>query len=423
MMNTSKNLDRHPCFNKKASGSCGRVHLPVAPRCNIRCNYCNRKYDCVNESRPGVASAVLTPPRALDYMREVLEREPRISVAGIAGPGDPMANPEQTLTTMRLLKEHYPELIFCLSTNGLGLPAHLDELAEVGVTHVTVTINAVDPKIGARIYSFVRDGNVLYRGEMAAELLLHRQMEALRGLKRRGIIVKVNTIVLPGINDRHATSVASAVSKLGADLMNMIPVHPTADTPFASMPQPRREQVRELRSKAGEFVPQMTHCRRCRADAVGMLCKDLSGEMSGVLKKISRAESELEKQRPYVAVATREGMLVNRHLGEADKLQIFAKTPEGYKMIEERRTPAAGCGPSRWEKLAAALWDCRAVLAEALGETPRKILMDKGIAPVEAAGFIEQALDVVYSGGDTAVLRGRRGGVSGGCNRTGNGCG
>jgi nitrogen fixation protein NifB len=26
---------KHPCFNKEASGSCGRVHLPVAPKCNI----------------------------------------------------------------------------------------------------------------------------------------------------------------------------------------------------------------------------------------------------------------------------------------------------------------------------------------------------------------------------------------------------
>jgi len=37
----------------------------VAPKCNILCNYCNRKYDCINESRPGVASAVLKPRRAI----------------------------------------------------------------------------------------------------------------------------------------------------------------------------------------------------------------------------------------------------------------------------------------------------------------------------------------------------------------------
>ena len=84
-MNISRDLSRHPCFNAAVKGSYGRVHLPVAPHCNIRCNYCNRKYDCVNESRPGVTSALLSPVQASLYMEKVLERETRIAVAGIAG--------------------------------------------------------------------------------------------------------------------------------------------------------------------------------------------------------------------------------------------------------------------------------------------------------------------------------------------------
>ena len=53
---TKADLDNHPCFNKKASTSYGRVHLPVAPHCNIQCNFCNRIYDCANENRPGVTA-------------------------------------------------------------------------------------------------------------------------------------------------------------------------------------------------------------------------------------------------------------------------------------------------------------------------------------------------------------------------------
>ncbi len=56
-MKIGLDITRHPCFNESAKGTCGRVHLPVAPECNIKCNYCNRKYDCVNESRPGVTSS------------------------------------------------------------------------------------------------------------------------------------------------------------------------------------------------------------------------------------------------------------------------------------------------------------------------------------------------------------------------------
>ena len=102
------NTDRHPCFNVKVKGECGRVHLPVAPKCNIMCDYCNRKYDCVNESRPGVTSAVLKPKQAMAYLEKVLGAEPRITVAGIAGPGDPFANPRETLETIRLIRRRFP---------------------------------------------------------------------------------------------------------------------------------------------------------------------------------------------------------------------------------------------------------------------------------------------------------------------------
>ena len=96
-MNARLDLARHPCFNEDSKHRYGRIHLPVAPKCNIKCNYCDRKYDCVNESRPGVASAILTPTQALRYLERVREKLPNLAVVGIAGPGDPLANPAETL--------------------------------------------------------------------------------------------------------------------------------------------------------------------------------------------------------------------------------------------------------------------------------------------------------------------------------------
>jgi nitrogen fixation protein NifB len=414
--------DQHPCFNRNSAKSCGRVHLPVAPRCNIQCNYCNRKYDCVNESRPGVASAVLKPHQAVEYMRRVLDLEPAIRVAGIAGPGDPLANPAETLETLRLMREHFPHLLFCLSTNGLGASAHLDDLAALGVTHATVTLNTVDPEIGARIYSFVRDGNVLYRGRAGAELLLSRQLEAIRGFAERGILVKVNTIVLPGINDAHLLEVARTARDLGATLMNLVPLHPTADTPFATLAEPSREVMASLRDQAGVLVPQMTHCRRCRADAVGLLGQDRSMELAPTLASCAKLPPSDLADRPYVAVATREGMLVNQHLGEAKSFQIWGRDGNGgFRLAEERQAPPLGCGPSRWEDLARTLRDCRAVLCAALGDKPRAILQEHGLTPVEGSGFIEEALSTVYSSGNLDSLRGRRKGLATPCCGAGGG--
>ncbi len=419
----AKDMTKHPCFNREAAGDCGRVHLPVAPRCNIKCNYCNRKYDCVNESRPGVTSAVLKPHQAAEYMDRILALEPRITVAGIAGPGDPMANPEATLETMRLLHERHPELLFCLSSNGLGMPEYIDDLAALGVSHTTITMNTVDPEIGSRIYAWVRDGKVVYQGREAAELLLERQLASIRGLKERGMVVKVNSIIIPGINDQHLVEVAKVAAELGADIQNLIPMLPTPDTPFADMPKVPAAEVKALREKTSSHIEQMTHCKRCRADAVGLLSQDRSGECSGLLIGCSRLAQNESKVRPHVAVATREGMLVNQHLGEAKELQIWTKKETGFELLETRTAPAAGCGPARWEALAHMLQDCRNVLAAALGDTPRRILKANGVTPVEVTGLIATALSTIYSGGNPEVLRGRRPTTKAcGCSGGGEGC-
>jgi len=151
-------LTQHPCFNEAARETAARIHLPVAPRCNVQCNFCDRKYDCLNESRPGVTSAVLTPQQAVYYLDRALEVSPEIRVVGIAGPGDPFASPEPTLETLRLVRNRYPEMLLCVASNGLEVAPHAAELAKLQVSHVTLTVNAVDAAIGARIYAWVRAG-------------------------------------------------------------------------------------------------------------------------------------------------------------------------------------------------------------------------------------------------------------------------
>ena len=94
---------------------------------------------------------------------------------GIAGPGDPLANPRETLETFDLAKEQHPDLHRCLSTNGMNLPDHVEALLHRGVNHLTVTVNAVDPEIGAQIYAWVRDGRTVLRGEDGARRLLMKQ--------------------------------------------------------------------------------------------------------------------------------------------------------------------------------------------------------------------------------------------------------
>lgn len=263
----------HPCFYAEARGRFGRVHLPVAPGCNIACVYCRRDHDCANESRPGVTSRVMSPDEALTHLDRVLAEMPHISVAGVAGPGDPFHRPERTLACLEMVRRRHPALSLCVSTNGYGLGPHIADLADLGVGFVTLTINALDPAVGARLYPRVGRGAEALRGRAGAAALMERQFDALAALKVAGITVKVNTVVVPDLNQDQVAGIARRVADLGADLMNLIPVIPLEGTPLAGQAPPHPAAMRLLRREAGRHLPQMEHCQRCRADAAGLLCR------------------------------------------------------------------------------------------------------------------------------------------------------
>ena len=257
----------------------------------------------MNESRPGVTSAVLQPKQALAYLDKVLERVPQLKVVGIAGPGDPFANPDETMETLRLVREKYPEMLLCVASNGLNVEPYAEELAKLQVSHVTITMNAVDPEIGEKIYSWVRDHKTIYRGPAAARLLLERQLSAIKTLKAAGVTIKINTILLPGINEDHVEAVAMKMRELGADIMNCIPLLPVADTPFENLGEVAPMAVKESSgAKVAALLPQMEHCSRCRADAVGMLGADQSSEFVTLMQDSKNGLFDDRKGRPYVAV-------------------------------------------------------------------------------------------------------------------------
>ena len=170
----------HPCFAVHCTGRNSRIHLAVAPRCNIQCNYCLRKNDCVNETRPGVTSKVLNPDQALDRYLLARDRLGNLTVVGIAGPGDALANWDATCETLTRIRQADPYVTFCLSTNGLQLPRYAEALAKLGVTHLTVTLNAVDAQVGARMYKFVEWEGKTLTGLAAAQRLLANQLEGIR---------------------------------------------------------------------------------------------------------------------------------------------------------------------------------------------------------------------------------------------------
>jgi nitrogen fixation protein NifB len=261
----------HPCFYAGAKGKYGRLHLPVAQSCNIQCAYCRRDHDCPNENRPGVTRGMINPEEAVERLEQALEEMPHISVAAVAGPGDAFCNPERTLKTFELIRRMNQEIALCVSTNGLNVKDSIPRLRDLNVEYVTITVNAIDPNIAARLHPWITIDGITFRGLEAAQILISRQLEAIGRLKDAGIIVKVNSVVVPGINEQHLLFLAKKMGTLNIDLMNFLPLIPLAGTDLADFVPPDEDRMRKLRRRANLYVAQMHHCTRCRSDAVGLL--------------------------------------------------------------------------------------------------------------------------------------------------------
>jgi nitrogen fixation protein NifB len=271
---------RHPCFSSTAEGHArsARLHLPVSQGCNITCRFCKRAFN-QSERRPGVAARLLTPEQAVSIVQRALDLCPAISVVGIAGPGDPLATPH-ALRTFRLVNAGWPELILCLSTNGLLLPDFADELIAAGVRTITVTVNAVDPAIQARITPAIAWRRRRLDGTAAAERLIANQIAGIARVSALGATVKVNTVLIPGVNDAHIGEVARAVAAAGAGMINVIPLIPQHG--FADVPAPDAIMRGRARQAARAHLRVFTHCQRCRADACGVPgVSDYAAELYG----------------------------------------------------------------------------------------------------------------------------------------------
>jgi nitrogenase molybdenum-iron protein alpha/beta subunit/MoaA/NifB/PqqE/SkfB family radical SAM enzyme len=394
----------HPCFSCSSAHKYARMHLPIAPKCNISCNYCLRKFDCVNESRPGVTTEVLSPEEAFAKYKYVKSQMDNLKVVGIAGPGDALANFDSVKKTLELIREHDPEVTFCLSTNGLMLPFYAQELINLGVSHVTITMNAIDPKITAKVYKYVDYLGVTYTGEEAAQILLNNQLSGLKYLADRGIMVKVNIVMLKGINDHHIEEVTKKVKELGAGITNIMQMIPVKGSVFENMPLTTNKEIMDLRKKCGEHIEQMYHCKQCRADAIGLLGEDQSQKFNKPVINKTVEEKVLK-----FAIASKSGIGVDMHFGHVTEFLIYEYKNGEAKYLEQRKVIKYCDGKEvceeeedKFTKLSGVISDCNGILCLRIGDEPKKKLKNMGIEVFMTCETIETA---VVKAGD-AILKG-----------------
>ncbi|SHO52184.1 nitrogenase component 1 [Anaerocolumna xylanovorans] len=393
-----KKTMEHPCYNC-AGHKYARIHLPVAPSCNVQCNYCVRKFDCPNESRPGVTSSILTPEEALERYKTVKAKLPNLTVVGIAGPGDSLAeNYPQVKRTIELIREYDRDVTFCLSTNGLMLPFYANELADLGVTHITVTMSAVDPKISGKIYKYVSYMGGIYEGDAAGAIMISNQMSGLRMLLAAGVICKVNIVTLKGINEHHIPEVVQTCKDMGVYITNIMQMVPVKGSAFENLPMVSNLEIGKLRTECGTIMKQMLHCRQCRADAIGTLDNDISVDLAGFAPE-EKGNKDKGKKHMLFAVASKSGINVDLHFGHARELYIYEYTDGDVRFLEKRDVEKYCSGNAycseqddKIAKMLNALSDCNGVIAMRIGESPKHKLEDKGIFSWSTFDKIENAI-------------------------------
>jgi nitrogen fixation protein NifB len=252
-------------------------------------------------------------------------------------------------------------------------------------------------------------------------------------LTANGILCKVNSVMIPGVNDDHLVTVNREVKSRGAFLHNIMPLisAPEHGTVFGLNGQrgPSAQELKALQDSCEGEMNMMRHCRQCRADAVGLLGEDRSAEFTTDkimemdvnydltarqayqekveeerIAKVAARNAELESLagenadlKILVAVATKGSGRINEHFGHATEFQIYELSAEGAKFVGHRRVDLycqGGYGEDdALETVIRAINDCTAVFVAKIGHCPKDDLIKAGIEPIDqyAYEFIEQS--------------------------------
>jgi len=358
------------------------IELPVAPRANNRI-----RFAATDEARQP-----LSPEQALILLVELLDKGERVDGVTIAGPGDPLADSASTLATLELVRRQYPDMDLGVTTLGLGGKDAAAQLVQAGVSHVTLLVDAVDLEIMRKLYAWIRPGSRTVSLSAATEVLLTEQREAARAFALAGCRVGIKTIIYPGYNDNHAVEIAKTMAEMGAQFMIVAPFEPQAGEE-ALLERPDCKVMAGIRGQILQYLPLVLIPEKITTEqaknGTGCCC----GSAASCLPKPSTA-------RPNVAVVSQGGMEVDLHLGHASTALIYGPREDGLAcLLETRKLPEPGAGAARWEHLADTLKDCFVLLTASAGESPRKVLADRGLTVFITDDEIEGTVDVLFGGG------------------------
>jgi len=100
-----------------------------------------------------------------------------------------------------------------------------------------------------------------------------------------------------------------------------------------------------------------------------------------------------------IAVASSDGIVVNRHFGRADKFYIYEKEDENIRFLEVR-WGLAFCRNGEHEEIelknaVELIDDCRVLLVLQIGSVPKDLLFHNNTVTYCVKGYVEDVLKLV----------------------------
>lgn len=156
------------------------LRMAVTDRCNLRCQYCMPRHGINYVQRADMLS--------WDEMSRLCRifTDRGVTKIRITG-GEPFTRPGLT-DFLRRIKELKNSPQIGITTNGTLLNRHLDRLQSLGVTNINISLDSLSPKTFAKI---TRQGDFI------------QTIDAVDKAYNLGFRLKVNMVVLPGMNDHE----------------------------------------------------------------------------------------------------------------------------------------------------------------------------------------------------------------------------
>ncbi len=274
------------------------LRVSVTDRCDFRCVY------CMAEDMTFLPKQDLLSLEELDRLCSafIAKGVRKLRLTG----GEPLVR-RGIMTLVSSLARHLQSGVLdelTLTTNGSQLQKYAQDLADVGVKRINVSLDTLDPD---KFRAITRWGD------------LHKVLDGIEAARAAGLAVKINAVALKGVNEDEFVKLIEWAHGLGMDL-TLIEVMPLGDVGAGRLDQylplsmvraslaqrfsfdeidyrtggpARYVRVAETGGRLG-FITPLTHnfcesCNRVRVTCTGTLFMCLGQEDAADLRKPLRA--------------------------------------------------------------------------------------------------------------------------------------